>query len=88
MGRGQKCSRSHATTWSTNTEKFQELQRLCNQIGLWIVPVGEFEGFCKSVGDYGPRWVQQVIEQKNLADDAELEAARKFVQQMWASRSS
>ena len=52
------------------------------------MPVGEFEGFCKSVGDYGPRWVQQVIEQKNLADDAELEAARKFVQQMWASRSS
>ena len=70
------------------TQQFQELQRLCNQIGLWIVPVGELEGFCKSVGNHGPGWVQQVIELKNLADDVELEPARKFVQQIWASRSN
>ena len=44
-------------------QRFQELQEFCNGIGLWIVPVGELEGFCRTIGGHGPRWVQQVIEQ-------------------------
>ena len=70
------------------TKKYLELQRLCGQVGLWIVPVGELEGFCKSVGGHGPRWVQQVIEGRNLATDSELESARKFVKQLWESKPS
>lgn len=70
------------------TKKFQKLQELCSQIGLWIVPVGELEGFCKSIGGHGPRWVQQVIEERNLATDSELEPARKFVKQLWESKYS
>ena len=27
-----------------------------------MVPVGEMEGFCKSVDYHGPAWVQQVIQ--------------------------
>ncbi len=68
------------------TKKFQELQEHCNQIGLWIVPAGELEGFCKSVGGHGPRWVQQVIEDRDLATDSDLESARKFVKQLWDSK--
>ena len=68
------------------TKKYLELQNLCGQVGLWIVPVGELEGFCKSVGGHGPRWVQQVIEGRNLATDSELESARKFVKQLWESK--
>ena len=68
------------------TEQFNKLRSLCAEIGLWVVDVGELEGFCKSVGLHGPPWVQQVIEQKNLADDSELEPARKFMREIWASR--
>ena len=70
------------------TRKFQELQELCSQMGLWIVPVGELEGFCKSVGGHGPRWVQQVMEERNLATDPELAPARNFVNQLWKSKRS
>lgn len=68
------------------TMKFQDLHRICSQIGLWLVPVGELEGFCKSVGGHGPRWVQQVIENRDLATDSHLESARKFVKELWESK--
>jgi len=70
------------------TKKFQEMQERCSRIGLWIVPVGELEGFCKSVGGHGPRWVQQVIEERNLATGSELKQAREFVKQLWESKRS
>ncbi len=68
------------------TQQFQQLRRLCEQAGLWIVPVGEMEGFCKAVGGHGPGWVQQVIEERQLATDPELESAREFVRRLWQSR--
>ena len=68
------------------TQQFQDLQTLCKEIGLWIVPVGELEGFCKSVSGKGPAWVQQVVEHRKLEDDPELESARKFVREMWMAR--
>ena len=68
------------------TQRFNQLQTLCGQMGLWIVPVGELEGFCKSTGRKGPAWVQQVIEGKDLATDPELEPARKFVKELWESK--
>lgn len=46
--------------------------------GLFVVPVGELEGFARSVGDHGPGWVTGVLEQKNLATDEELLPARNF----------
>ena len=68
------------------SQQFQRLLTLCKAMGLWIVPVGELEGFCKSVGGHGPRWVQQVIEDRDLANDPELERARAFVREIWESR--
>ena len=65
------------------TKQFQILLSLCKQTGLWIVPVGELEGFCKSVGGHGPRWVQRVIEERNLGTDPDLERARVFVRELW-----
>jgi len=70
------------------TQHHKSLQELCNKIGLWIVPVGELEGFCKSIGGHGPRWVQQVIERKNLGNDSELERAREFIRQLWNRKMS
>ena len=65
------------------TVQFQQLQSLCNEMGLWLVPVGEMEGFCKSVASHGPRWVRQVLQRSNLADDHELEQARQFMRNIW-----
>ena len=68
------------------TQQFQELRSVCKAMGLWIVPVGELEGFCKSIGGHGPSWVQQVIEQRNLSNDPELENARQFMREIWTSK--
>lgn len=47
------------------------------EIGIFVAPVGEMEGFCRSVGLHGPRWVAEVTK-KNLATDAELAEGRAF----------
>ena len=70
------------------TKQFQKLRSLCQEMGLWVVPVGELEGFCKSVGGKGPRWVQRVIEERNLSQDPDLERARAFVREVWQSKHS
>lgn len=69
------------------TQHYCDLQRLCNGCGLWIVPVGELEGFCKSEGGHGPRWVQQVIEKYDLAKDDKLAHARDFMRNVWNGRN-
>ena len=68
------------------TQDFRRLQELCEAAGLWIVPVGELEGFCRSIGGDGSRWVRQVIAERQLATDADLGDAREFVGRLWASR--
>ena len=70
------------------TQQFEMLKEHCKQVGLWIVPVGELEGFCKSVGGHGPRWVRQVLEERDLSTDSNLQRARDFVREIWSSRSS
>jgi hypothetical protein len=64
-------------------QHYEELQKLCNAFGLWIVPVGELEGFLKSEGGHGPRWVQRVIENYDLAMDSKLSGARTFIRNIW-----
>ena len=68
------------------TQQFNDLVKLCKQIGLWIVPVGELEGFCRSVGGHGPRWVQRVVEDNAFATNPELEHARDFIREIWQSK--
>ncbi|MNS68355.1 hypothetical protein D3C72_1016350 [compost metagenome] len=46
-------------------------------IGIFVAPVGEMEGFCRSVGLHGPRWVAEVTK-KDLATDVELAEGRAF----------
>ncbi|MDR6871418.1 hypothetical protein J2Y55_002430 [Bosea sp. BE125] len=45
--------------------------------GIFVVPVGEMEGFQRSVGSHGPRWVEEVLR-ADLANDPNLEEARSF----------
>ena len=60
-----------------------ELRKQLQDIGVWIVPVGELEGFCKAVGGKGPKWVQEVIGKYDLAMSPELADAREFVTGIW-----
>lgn len=65
------------------TQNFNELLRYCERWRLWIVPVGELEGFCRSIGGHGPKWVQKLIEDRDLSTDPELQGARVFVRKVW-----
>lgn len=60
------------------TQACQRLMEKLKSSHLHVVPVGELEGWCRSVGGHGPSWVIAVIEKK-LASDPELEGARSFV---------
>ncbi len=64
-------------------KQFDKLCKKCSDHRLWIVPVGELEGFCRSVGSHGPRFVEKVLEERNLEVDPELQEARDFVGKIW-----
>ncbi len=51
--------------------------------GIFIAPLGEMEGFCRSIGGHGPRWVEEALK-RNLATDTEFEDARRFMQSVVA----
>lgn len=51
--------------------------------GLFVVEVGELEGYVRSEGGHGPKWVNAVLN-RQLAVDADLDAARKFVRDLAA----
>ncbi|MBR0908004.1 ATP-dependent endonuclease [Bradyrhizobium liaoningense] len=64
---------------------YDDLLAKAAAIGLWIVPVGEIEGFCRSIeGGHGPGFVAKVLEERNLETDPELKDAREFVSMIWA----
>jgi len=63
---------------------FDTLSEKCEARRLWIVPVGEIEGFCRSIGSHGPGFVEKVLEERNLEADPELQDARNFIGNIWA----
>ena len=46
-------------------------------IGIFVIPVGEMEGFCRSISGHGPRWVEELLK-RDIVTDPELETARNF----------
>ena len=66
------------------TKQFDRLCEKCSDHRLWIVPVGELEGFCQSVGAHGPGFVERILEERDLETDTELREAREFVGRIWA----
>lgn len=60
------------------TQAYIRLHSKLVEKGLFIIEVGELEGFARSVGNHGPKWVNTVLE-KNLLEDPELEQARQFI---------
>jgi len=60
------------------TQEYQILSQKLQTQGVFIVQVGELEGFDKTIPGHGPAWVGGVM-QKNLGTDPALEKARQFV---------
>lgn len=66
-------------------QQFDELLRACGEIGLWVLPVGELEGFCRSIdGGHGPGFVEKVLEERDLETDPELADARTLLAKVLA----
>lgn len=63
------------------TQAFSKIQVKFKEKGFFVLEVGELEGFVRSIGNHGPKWVNEVLE-KDLKLDTELEEARQFVQQL------
>lgn len=63
------------------TQAFDRLIQALRGIGVHIVEVGELERFAPSVGNHGPRWVNEALK-KDLRADLELAAAREFVERL------
>ncbi|MDH0660636.1 AAA family ATPase [Empedobacter sp. GD03865] len=60
------------------TQAFDRIQPKFIEVGLLIPESGELESFVKSVGNHGPKWLNEVL-QKDLKSDPELLNARNFV---------
>lgn len=64
------------------TAAFIRLNENLKNIGIYIVPVGELEMFDKSIGNHGPRWVNEAL-QKDLLNAPELGEARAFIKEVY-----
>lgn len=67
------------------TQAYQRLIIELEKVGLMVVEVGELESFVKSIGNHGPKWVNDVLL-KDLAVDEELREAREFVRKIIKAR--
>jgi len=63
------------------TRAFSRLDALLRSSGIYLVSEGELEGFVRSIGNHGPKWVAEVLK-LNLLVDPELESARTFVSEL------
>ena len=72
----------------TPFNEYEKLETACNAAGMWIVPVGELEGWRKDVGGHGPSWAQQVVSDPNFEHDPNLADARAFMTRIWKRKPS
>ncbi len=56
----------------------QRLLTTLRTFGIFVAPLGEMEGFCRTIGGHGPRWVEEALK-RDLATDGELADARQFM---------
>lgn len=68
------------------TQAYQRLIVEFEKVGLLVVEVGELESFVKSIGNHGPKWVNDVLI-KDIVNDEELKEAREFVRKIIMARS-
>lgn len=60
------------------TKSFNEIQAKFEEMGIVILEIGEIEAFDKTVGNHGPKWVNEVLE-KDITSNPDLIKAKEFV---------
>jgi hypothetical protein len=60
------------------SDRLERLLPYLREIGLFVVPEGELEGFARGVPGHGPTWVNGVLEQ-NLHANGSLAEAQSFI---------
>lgn len=58
---------------------YDALKERLEAIGIYLVPVGEVENFCRSLGSHGPKFVNKLLTEVPF-DDPKLEDLRTFVE--------
>ena len=61
---------------------YEKVENLCKSVGLFVVPVGEMEGFVKTINKEKKEWVYEVLEKCDLATEPKLEEARRFTNEI------
>ena len=67
-------------------ESYQRLRDTFTENGIWLVRVGELEGFYRSSSNHGSRWVQEVLTNVDLSNDPNLNEARLFIGEIWNAK--
>lgn len=49
--------------------QYKELKEYLEGIGIYLVPVGEVENFCRELGSHGPKFVNKLLSSVALDDD-------------------
>lgn len=57
---------------------YKGLKSKLEDIGIYLVEVGEIENFCPEIGKHGPKFVNKVLSEIDLGDES-LDGLRKFV---------
>lgn len=61
------------------TVALRKMEQILRANGIYIVPVGELEGFVKEVGGHGPDWVNNVLETYPDLSAEEYTQIRQFI---------
>lgn len=64
---------------------FENMNVALKKAGVYLVPVGELEGFISVVGGHGPEWVNRVLEEYPDLDAAQYDDICKFVKEVCSS---
>ena len=61
------------------TNAYNRLEQILNMNHVYLVPVGELEGFVREVGGHGPEWVNTVLEEYPDFNDPIYEKIKQFI---------
>jgi len=77
---GIKHGGKHSIPAGDATNAFNRLDAIFRNHHIYIVPVGEIEGFVKEVGGHGPDWVNEVLETYPDLNDSVYQEVKEFIQ--------
>ena len=60
---------------------FNSLKTNLENIGVYLIPVGEIENFCQEIGSHGPKFVTKLLSNVPLNDERLVEL-RDFVERV------